>query len=160
MVSTRLPRVGRAAIRELIARYHLHSRLALPVPIRQVAEDEGWRLVYREGLAPLYAFAVVHRSARLIYINADVDRTYQRAAIAHEIGHSLNGDLGILQLCAASRSQAAWTTSRQERQADLAAAHILIPPWTLREFGSLHEIAAACEVPVELVELYRGVDGR
>lgn len=157
MASARLTKAGETAVRALIARYNLHGRMALPVPIRQIARDEGWRIHYTERLAPLYGFAVVHGSVHLMQINADVTDPYQRFAIAHEMGHVLNGDRVSLHLCAAGGRLAQWTSRRMERQADLAAARLLIPPAAF-EAGSIAEIAAACEVPRELVELL--VSGR
>lgn len=155
MATTRLPRVGEAAIRDLIARYGLHHRLALPVPIRQIARNEGWHITYRERLFPLYAFAVIEGPVRLIVVNSDVSDAHQRMAIAHEMGHVLNGDPAVYPfLCAASGPLAPWTTRRMEQQADQFAARLLIPDWIIDETGGdIAEIAAACEVPASLVEI-------
>jgi len=153
---SRLPAAGEHAIRDLISRYNLHtSRLALPVPIRLIARAEGWRVWYREGLWPLYAFAVVDGPIRLMVVNACLSDEYQRWAIAHEMAHALNGD-GSLHphLCAANGPLAPWTTRRMEQQADQFAARLLIPDWIIDETGGdIAEIAAACEVPPRLVEL-------
>lgn len=153
-----LPQRAHRAVRRLIVRHGLHGPGDIPVPIRQVVADDGWSLHFREGLAPLLGIAGILEGVQVMWINADVSRPYQRFAMGHEMGHWLCGHISTVQLCVEHDDRfASWVSRRQERQADLAAAHILIPPWTLREFGSLHEIAAACEVPVELVELYRGL---
>lgn len=149
----RLTAVDRA-VSELIARYDLHTRLSVPVPIRHIARNEGWVVVYSEQMGRLYGVAVVHERLRLMRINADVTPSFQRMAIAHEMAHVLNGDIESIQLCAASvPAFRGWLNRRQERQASLTAARILIPDWVLAEIQTVDEIATACEVPRELVEL-------
>lgn len=147
------PASERALIR-LVERWDLHSPsiYCLPVPIAQVARNEGWTLRYVDGLYPLYGFAAVRPSGRLMGINAEVSRPYQRMAIGHEIGHVLNGDQARLHLC----SEWEWLYGRQERAATMIAARILIPDIALREGRSISEIAALCDVPTELVELRIG----
>lgn len=140
------------AVREMIARYGLHDGL-LPVPIRQVARDEGWVVQFAE-IPRAYGYAVVVGTVRVMVINAMVTPVYQRFAIAHEIGHVLNRDDGRVHLCASDMSQfEMWLRSREERAASLTAATLLIPMHAI-EWGDTPEcIAARCGVPVELARL-------
>lgn len=147
---------GERAVAELIARYDLHAAPVLPVPIRQLARELGWQIVYGERMGRIYGLAVVYRDVRLIQVNAALSHEWQRMTIAHELGHVLNGDASALHLCAAPAPDlAGWLGDRQERRASLTAARLLIPDWAAREYGTVAELAAACEVPPELVELWR-----
>lgn len=139
------------AIAQLIERRELHTNLALclPVPIRQVARDEGWDIYFYEGMTNLYGVGVVNGPVRLMYINADVTPSWQRHAIAHEMGHFINDDPGSIHLC----HQWPWLNNKTERRASIVAGKLLIPDAALREMGSIDEIATACNVPVDLVEL-------
>lgn len=153
MTRSRLTRLSEQSVRALIARYDLHHRpTAVPVPIRQVARDEGWTIAYANRMAPLYGYAIVAGGRLFMRINSAVTDAYQRMAIAHEMGHVLNGDIDRIHLCAASPFES-WIDRRQEQRASLVAARILIPSWMLRDVGSVAEIATRCEVPMELVEL-------
>lgn len=150
----RLSRRGERAVSELVARYDLHTEMALPIPIRQVTRDEGWIVRFSEQMAQLYGIAIIIDDVQVMQINARITSSYQRMAMAHEIGHVLNGDEGQIHLCAATgRGFRDWLWSRQERQASLAAARILIPHWVRAEIETIDEIAVVCEVPRELVEL-------
>lgn len=142
------------AIQRLVERWDLHTgdTLCLPVPIAQVARNEGWTVRYVEGLFPLYGFAAIRGHRRLMGINAEVSRPYQRMAIAHEIGHVINGDTSRLHLC----SEWEWLYGKAERRTSEVAARILIPESAVRGIGTLAEMAAACGVPIELVELRLG----
>lgn len=139
------------AIQRLVERWELHgnSLYYLPVPIAQVARNEGWTVRYVENLYPLYGFAAVRGHKRLMGINADVARPYQRMAIGHELGHVLNGDASTLHLC----SEWEWQYNRAERSASLVAGRIMVPDIVLSEAASVDEIAALCDVPAELVHL-------
>lgn len=81
---------------------------------------------------------------------------YQRAVIAHELGHWLNGDFGsglsMVELYTSGDGR--WVAERQERRAYIAAARILIAPWVIRKHdGDRERIAAVSEVPPWLVDL-------
>ena len=153
MGQCRLTRTSERSVRALIERYDLHrAATSVPVPIRQIARDEGWTVTYASGMAPLYGYAIVIGACLFMRINSTVTPAYQRMAIAHEMGHVLNGDIDRIHLCTAL-PLAAWIDGKQELRATLAAARILIPDWVLVEMGSIAEIAYRCEVPTELVEL-------
>jgi Zn-dependent peptidase ImmA (M78 family) len=153
MARTRLTRDGERAVRALIERYDLHrAATSLPVPILQIARNEGWIVAYAERMAPLYGYAIVVGGRWFMRINSAVTLRYQRMAVAHEMAHVLNGDLDHLHLCTATPFES-WIDRKQEHRAQLAAARILIPRWVMRESESVAEIATRCEVPTELVEL-------
>lgn len=139
------------AIQRFIERWQLHDnpRYCLPVPILQAARDEGWTVRYVEGLFPLYGFAAVRGHKRLMGINAEVARPYQRMAIAHELGHVLNGDEAGLHLC----NEWEWMYNKQEREASKIAARLLIPDGAFHLYDTIADLAAACDVPQLLVEL-------
>lgn len=140
-----------SAIQEMVERLDLHSPYSnpLPVPIEQIARDEGWAVRYLHNLFPLYGFAAVRGNKRLMGINADVARPYQRLAIAHELGHFLNGDLFELHLC----NEWDWLYNRVERSASLIAARLLIPDLSLERIETVADLASICDVPDELVQL-------
>lgn len=153
----RLSQRGERAVTELIDRYELHARFAGPVPIRQVARDEGWILRWSDQLHRIFGLAIVVDDVRVMTINSRVAEPFQRMAIAHEMGHLLNGDEGDVHLCAMTGAGFTdWLRGRQERQATLAAARLLVPDWVLNDGGTLGEIAVRCRVPVELVQLRAG----
>lgn len=153
----RLSQAGQHGIAELLARADLHRPGVLPVSIRQLARDEGWRVFYTERLWPLYGFAVVKGMTRLMWVNADVAPAYQRFAIAHEMGHVLLEAGDALHLCSPAQTGfSRWVRQRAERQASIVAAHLLIPAWVPDDVESRAAIAHACEVPEELVALRFG----
>ncbi len=139
------------AIAQLIERRELHANLALclPVPIRHVARDEGWDLYYRDDMTTLYGFAIVNGPVKVMTINGEIGRPWQRHAIAHEMGHLLNGDPGSIHLC----HQWPWLAEKTERRASIAAGKLLIPDAAIHEMSTMAEIAAYCDVPMALVEL-------
>lgn len=153
MARARLTRDGDRAVRALIERYDLHrTATSVPVPILQIARNEGWTIAYAERMAPLYGYAIVTGGRLFMRINSAVTSRYQRMAVAHEMAHVLNGDIDHLHLCASTPFET-WINRKQEYRAQLAAARILIPRWVMREAGSIGEISSRCEVPTELVEL-------
>lgn len=139
--------VAERALLRIIDMYQIHLPGALPVPIRQVALNEGWRIIYREGVFPLYGFAIVHGSQKIIGINADISLTWQRATIAHELGHSIADHSPGLQTMTHTLD---WT--KAEHEASEIGAELLIPEWTLTEFETREELAVACDVPFPVVE--------
>lgn len=143
---------GMVAVRELIARYDLHRGM-LPVPVRQVARDEGWIVQYGE-IAPAYGYAVTQGMVRVMVINEAVSPAYQRFAIAHEMAHLLADDPGHVHLCQPNTSGfERWLRSRDEHRASLLAANLLIPTDAIQPDIPVEEIAATCGAPVELVRL-------
>ncbi len=154
-----LPRKVELQLRSFVDRYSLHERGAVPVPISKVAEYEGFRLYYTPRLWPLNGYAITLGPVRVMEINADLSQPYRRLTIAHELAHTILDHPSTLYLCTAgNRTFAHWVRRRIERQADAGAAYLLVPDWVIEETGgSLTEIAAACEVPEEVVRMRLGV---
>jgi hypothetical protein len=150
---SRLPRQAITALVRFVARYNLHQRGAVPVPISAVAEYEGFRIYYAPRLWPLNGYAITLGPLRVMEINSDLSLPYQRWTIAHELAHTILHDPSALNLCTAgNRSFTRWVRQRIERQADIAAAYIHIPDWVIAETGgAISDIAVICEVPEELV---------
>ena len=154
-----LPRHAVTELERFVARYGLHQRGAVPVPISAVAEYEGFRISYAPRLWPLNGYAITLGPLRIMEINSDLSLPYQRWTIAHELAHTILHDPSALHLCTAgNRSFARWVRRRIERQADIAAAYIHIPDWVISETGgSIPDIVVACEVPEELVRIRLGM---
>ena len=146
---------GLRAVHDLIERYDLH-RFA-QVPIQRVARWEGWHIQYQSGMAPAYGLAVVHGGVRLMVINEDVTDAIQRATMAHEIAHVLLGHTLGLDLYGPRNQMASLLLEqievRQEREADMAAAVIMIPEHLLFECETVDEIMCRCHVPRRLAEV-------
>ncbi len=72
--------------------------------------------------------------------------------MAHELGHAI---LHVKENCAFMSSKTLLLTSKIERQANLFAAHLLIPDDMVKEFaGYTHEQFCRCTgFPEELLEL-------
>lgn len=148
-----------AGLRSFVARYGLHERGAVPVPIGAVAEYEGFRIYYTPRLWPLNGYAITLGPVRVMEINADLSLPYRRWTIAHELAHTILEHPSGLNLCTAgNRAFAHWVRRRLEREADRGASYILIPDWVIEETGgSIWEIASACETPEELVRIRLGM---
>lgn len=139
------------AVADFIDRYDLHVPGALPVPILQVAREAGWHVHYTTDLWPALGIAVVEGAHRVMRIDESLSRRWQRYVIAHEIGHVLAGHARSPYSCRSPQPGSRRT--RRERQADLVAAHLLIPEWLLNETQDPDEIARQCKVPKFLAEL-------
>lgn len=139
---------ARRRLRRTVSAHALHT--SIPVPVRQLVTDLGWLLQFRERIYPLCGFAVKDGPAKVMVLNASNHPWYQRYVMAHEIAHENNGDLSSIDLI---RSDQSHIHIKQERAADIVAAHILIPDFALYEYETYAEVAAACQVPVDLVRL-------
>lgn len=135
-------------LRRLIDAHDLHS--TIPVPIRQLVWDRGWVLRFRERIYPFYGYAIVAGPAKVMTINASTHPYWQRYVMGHEIGHDNNGDLGSFDVV---RDNQLHIHQKQERAADIVAAHLLIPDFALVEYETIQQVAAACQVPPSLVRL-------
>lgn len=156
-----LPRPLLDQLKLFIARYDLHAREQVPVPIEVIAECEGFRISYVPRLWPLNGYALTLGPIRLMEINADLSLPYRRWTIAHELAHTILRDPSALHLCTdGPQPFVRWLRQRIERQADFAASYLLIPSWVITAYrGDIEEIASRCLVPEELVELRLRVRG-
>lgn len=138
----------------LIERYGLHDDDAfLPVPIRQVAQDEGWVICYRSGMGQALAMAFVVGGVKLMYVNENLRAQTQRVGIAHEIGHVLCGHR--LGFDTAMQDGYADLHGKQEIEAQLVASLLLIPQELRDAPLTDREVSQTCQVPVSLVQLMR-----
>jgi Zn-dependent peptidase ImmA (M78 family) len=88
---------------------------------------------------------------KIMVINADTGRQWQRVTMAHELGHYLAGHLYL----PSTRLNAAWLPpdDELEREANTVAARLLIPQWLIDDGLSVDELAERCDVPTSLVRL-------
>lgn len=144
----------RQRIRGVIARHRLHDGGA-PVDLSPLTEsfavfdtDFGESGVAAVGVPPLAPGEPSPENPAGILIDARLSPAMRRLAYAHEIGHVACGHVGTL---AAREINASWH-DKQEEQAWEAAAKLLVPLSHFDQGETLEEIAAACRVPVGLVE--------
>jgi Zn-dependent peptidase ImmA (M78 family) len=143
----------------LIERYGLHDADAiLPVPIKQVAKEEGWRVEYHSRMGKAIAMAFLVGGVKLMYVNANLAWATQRVGIAHEMGHEMAGHaVGLDTFMGAGRRHEGLrnVAVQQEKEANLIAGLLLIPA----EFRDGHlldsEVATRCTVTNGLVQLTR-----
>lgn len=148
----RLSTEAQERLGELITRHNLHGQL--PVPIKQVALDEGWEVAYSGDLAPFYGYAMIAPYARMMRINGDVPLEQQRFTIGHELGHWINADPPGLHEC--REMPLNWWAKRRagmEARASLVAAKLLVPHSAFEAAEDEIEVAVRCQVPVTLVRL-------
>ena len=157
----RLTAEGYDRIRSLIDRYDLTRYTE--VPIKTVAMNEGWEVRYQPGLAPAFAFAVVHEGVKVMVVNDDISRWGQYAAIAHEVCHHLfEHQLGLDVFIARASPQMAQLLTdglrvRQEHEANLGAALLLIQEHVVIECDyDIEQVAGMAGVPRQLAELRVG----
>lgn len=149
----------RLAVQSLIDRYQLHRPPLVPVPIRSVAESEGWDVALNYQMRSLWGLAVAHGGIRLMWVNGRLAPSWQRMVIAHELGHWLMGDFESGLTFEASIGQSdhpgiGWMSRRIERRAYVVASWLLIPSWVMAEYDERPDvIAAVCDVPEWLVTL-------
>ena len=129
---------------------------AVPMPIWEIAEAAGWRVEFQPGLAPeCLGFAVIAPPVALAVIDEVSSEATRRYTLAHEMGHVLEAHESRLILCTGRGRMnpfVSWMTSREERDADVLAARILIPEAAL-DAEDWNGVALTCCVPTWLVEL-------
>ncbi len=108
--------------------------------------------VFRCPLGRISGYYKYLKRHRCIYINSDLEEHFSKVVMAHELGHAI---LHVKENCAFMSSKTLLLTSKIERQANLFAAHLLIPDDMVKEFaGYTHEQFCRCTgFPEELLEL-------
>lgn len=156
-MTTRLDHPSYDAVRGVVERYSLHAEpLTLPISPRQIARDEGWEMRFAEGMGGVYGVAAVYHGMKVMTINADISPGIQRGVIAHELGHVLcRHDLTLDFVLPRTRYAdfANWIDQRQEREAWLVAAILLIPDQLVLSGYSAEELAALCHCSTSLAEV-------
>lgn len=85
-----------------------------------------------------------------IFIEQELPRDDRRLVYAHELGHMVAGHSGTPVTSKLNSFQ----HDRNEREAWLAAAVLLIPPDVVSWDETIDSVAAACRVPEELVAMF------
>ena len=86
--------------------------------LKRYAESQGVEVIERH-LPTTWPHALYIPELNTIYLEARQPHCYKRANLAHELGHAVLGH---------TRPQTDWWESRQELQADIFAARLLINP--------------------------------
>lgn len=132
----------------LIHRYRLHSRL--PVELGPLMERFDLR---KHNFTPMtMGYALVRPKQIYIGINQNLDLSWQRMAMAHEAAHIIANQQQRLFVCKSGE----WSKERDEREAQLVAACLLVPLKVIAEsyrVGSAPQLARALKVPPDLVDL-------
>lgn len=131
------------------------SRLLPPNPFQICAENGVVTRFY--ALGSLKGFYVVINDIPFIVINSSLDDFTARVVCAHELGHHvLHRSFATMHLL--NEYELYRTETRAEREANLFAAHLLIPDYllqhTLQECGTdMSHVAGSLFVPLDLLEL-------
>ena len=132
----------------LIHRYRLHQRM--PVDISPLLERFE---IGRHNFTPMtMGFVLVRPKQIHIGINKNLDLGWQRLAQAHEAAHIIANQPHPLFVCKTND----WSRDRDEREAQLLAACLLVPLRVVAEnyrVGAAPELAKALKVPPDLVDL-------
>jgi Zn-dependent peptidase ImmA (M78 family) len=132
----------------LIHRHRLHSRL--PVELGPILERFDIR---KHNFTPItMGFALVRPKHIHIGINQNLDPSWQRMAQAHEAAHIIANQPHALFVCKTSD----WSRDRDEREAQLVAACLLVPLKVVTESyrpGVATQLGKALKVPSDLVDL-------
>ena len=132
----------------LVNRHRLHTRL--PVELGPLLDRFEIR---KHNFTPMtMGFAFVRPKSMHIGINKNLKIDEQRMAIAHEAAHIIANQEGQLFVCRTSD----WSRDRDEREAQLIAACLLIPLRVVAENyypGAAPQLARALKVPADLIEL-------
>jgi hypothetical protein len=145
----------------LIERYGLHDHCAMfPVPILQVARDEGWVVQYHPRMGGMTACAVIRGGVNLMFVNQNLTRPLQAVGIAHEIGHRLAGhrlslDTHMTRGHKHKGLLAEYDT--QETEANIIACMLLIPEWLRVSPLTDDEVAVECGASLSTVRYARAL---
>jgi Zn-dependent peptidase ImmA (M78 family) len=121
-----------------------HGVTAPPVDVEAIAAREGMRVV-RADLGALEGRMRTDDDGWLIEVNSDRSLTSQRFSVGHELGHRKMGHLGC------------GTDAKQEREANVFAAELLMPLALLKQamarHRSLGELARLFQVSKEAMQI-------
>jgi len=117
--------------------------------LKRYAESQGVEVIERH-LPTTWPHALYIPELNTIYLEARQPHCYKRANLAHELGHAVLGH---------TRPQTDWWESRQELQADIFAARLLINPSDYAHLEASYEsdiaIAEELEVTPHLLEVWK-----
>ncbi len=109
-------------------------------------------MVMVNNLGETLGFFSTYKRSKFIHINCTLADPMRRFVCAHELGHAfLHPGINTPFL----KKNTLFSTNRFEREANEFAVELLIPDDLLREHQTIYEVATACGVPGEVVELKR-----
>ena len=115
----------------------------------RLCKNLGIKIFY-EDLGSLLGAYQRSRRMQYIYINSSLDEIRARQTCAHELGHArLHSQENALFMCASTF----FVASKNEREANIFAAELLVPDVNLTPGTTIQEIAAEYGVSQELVVL-------
>ena len=146
--------------RALIERYGIHddATSALPVPIKQVARNEGWTINYRSSMGSAIAMAFCIGPVKLMYVNENLTEPVQRVGIAHEMAHILcqhRLSMDTKMQIGHEHEGLRQANQVQEKQAELVGAMLLIPEGLALSPFSDKEVTLMCQVSTWCIATYR-----
>jgi Zn-dependent peptidase ImmA (M78 family) len=145
--------------RALIERYGIHREDAmLPVPILQIARNEGWRVDYRGQMGGMIAMGIVVGPVKLMLVNENLTEAVQRVGIAHEMAHILcqHGLSLDTKMTIGHEAEGLLQSSDvQEQEAILVGAMLLVPEELMLSPFPNKEVALLCQATPGAVREYR-----
>lgn len=125
------------------------STLSTTTSLKRYAESQGVEVIERH-LPNTWPHALYIPELNTIYLEARQPHCYKRVNLAHELGHAVLGH---------TRPQTEWWEARQELQADIFAARLLIDPSDYARLEASYEsdiaIAEELEVTPHLLEVWK-----
>lgn len=118
----------------------LTNTLTTTTNLKRYAESQGIEVVERR-LPDSWPRALYIPELNTIYLEARQPHCYKRVNLAHELGHVMLGH---------TRPQTDWWEARQELQADIFAAHLLIDPDEYARLEESYDSAAAISHELEV----------
>ena len=116
------------------------STLNTTTSLKRYAESQGIEVVERR-LPDSWPRALYIPELNTIYLEARQPHCYKRVNLAHELGHVMLGH---------TRPQTDWWEARQELQADIFAARLLIDPDDYARLEESYDSAAAISHELEV----------
>lgn len=132
----------------LVYRHHLHTRV--PVDLGPLLDRFD---IAKHNFTPMtLGFALVRPTQVHVGINKNLDFSWQRMALAHEAAHIIANQQRQFYVCKTGD----WSKDRDEREAQLIAACLLVPLRVVEEsyrVGAAPQLGKALKVPADLVDL-------
>lgn len=115
--------------------YRTLAAEVIPVPVNQIAQAGGIRLVRHAAEIQVCSILVGHPST--LAVNASHPVTRQRFAIAHALGHFALHDIEKIKVdrafsVSSLTKDSTGFTEIEEAEANIFACHLLMPPSSLR----------------------------
>lgn len=142
----------------MIQTYHLHTT----TPVKMWPLEDLYLIRYIDMaqmnalgaiLPPPDGWPVSSQNRARVLIDHELGDTDARLVFAHEVGHGICQHVGELS------SLALGLLERHEREAWEVASLLLIPSRVVHEEREIGRIAAVCNVPEWLVELWPSIGG-